>query len=430
MKISTRGYFLIWPLFGILLLSLLSQRGELLALTLPILFYLLAGVLSSSDWVHLAVEREINRNHTFHGEPVVIGLKVLNAGNHLDEVFLEDLLPAPLQVSEEKNRILTSMDHGETIEWKYTVDTVRGDYRLKNVKATVCDSLGIFQAVTLLEAEKRIVVVPQISKLKQIGIRPRRTRVYSGVIPAAKGGTGTDFFGVREYQKGDSPRLINWKASAHHEVTLFANEFEQERVADVGLIVDCRRRSYELGTPESLLEFTISGAAALTDGLLRDGNRVGMLAYGGFLNWTFPACGKIQRERIFRALTHIRPYRSEVFKRLDKIPTRLFPVKSQLIFISPLQKDDVETLVRLRSHGYHLLVISPDAVSFEQSYKGQHSDAVMGARIKRLERSLTIRRLQGAGIQIVDWDVAIPFHQTIETALHRHRFQMRNLKTG
>jgi len=430
MKLTSRGYLLIWLIFGLILIGMFSHQGKLLALAMPILFYLSIGYLFSSETPQLEVEKEVSEDKVVQGKPVVIKLKVVNTGSALEELFLEDALPGSLEVVENQSRMFTQLGRNETIEWQYTVHTKRGYYWMKTVAATMNDSLGVFQTSQTLPAEKTVMVMPRISRLKHFTIRPRRTRVYSGVIPASKGGTGTDFFGVREYQPGDSPRLINWKASARQVDGFYTNEFEQERVADVGLIVDSRNRSYNQETPESLLEYTISAAAALADSLLNEGNRVGMLIYGGFMNWTFPGSGKIQRERIFRTLANIQPYSSQVFNKIDRIPTRLFPARSQLIFVSPLRDDDVETLTALRSYGYHLMVICPDAVSFEKSQLEGGPETEIAARLKQLERAIINRQLVQAGIQVIDWDVSLPFHRTVDITLQRHRFQQKNLKVG
>ena len=430
MTLTHRGYLLIWLVFGIFMFSLLSHKGELLALTMPILFYLLVGFLFSADDIQLTVEKEISEDNVIQGEPVVIKLRVFNAGHRLEEVYLEDKIPDAFHLIENQSRILTHLDRDQAVEWKYTVHIKRGYYWMKHVNAVMGECLGVFETTVSLPVETTMMVMPRLARLKHVAIRPRRTRVYSGVIPANKGGTGTDFYGVREYQPGDPPRLINWKASARSSDDYFTNEFEQERVADVGLIIDSRNRSYSQGTPESLLEHTISAAASLADSLLKDGNRVGMLIYGGLMNWTFPGCGKIQRERILRNLANITPYSSLVFAKIDRIPTRLFPLRSQLIYVSPLQNDDLETLIALRTYGYHMLVICPDAISFEKARLPSGPYLKNALRLKQLDRATIIRRLLQAGIQVIDWDVSLPFHHTVETTLHRHRFMQKNLKVG
>ena len=230
---------------------------------------------------------------------------------------------------------------------------------------------------------------------------------------------------MREYQSGDALRWINWRVSARHLHTLFTNEFEQERVADVGLILDARRRSNVQLRGDSLFEHAICATASLAEVFLNDGNRVGLLVYGRFLGWTFPGYGKIQREQILRALARAETGSSMVFDSLDQLPTRFFPARSQIVLISPLCTDDLPMLIRLRARGYQLLVISPDPVAFEAKALGPQPAVDLATRIARTERLLLLRRLRQAGVQIVDWQVDRPFDQTVHASLGRLPYWFR-----
>ena len=261
--------------------------------------------------------------------------------------------------------------------------------------------------------------MPDILKLRHLAIRPLRTRAYAGPVPARQGGSGVSFFGVRTYQPGDPLRWINWRMSARHSSDYYVNEFEPERIADVGLILDIRQRNDVLVQGKPLLEHSVSAMSSLAAAFLDDGNRVGLLIYGRYLNWTFPGYGKIQRKRILEALTRVKPGNSLVFDQLDLLPTRYFPAKSQIVLVSPLSPDDTSMLIRLRAQGYQVLVISPDPVSYEARALGTRADVELAARIARLERELQLRYLRRAGVQVVDWRVDQPFDRVIHATLAR-----------
>jgi uncharacterized protein (DUF58 family) len=228
-----------------------------------------------------------------------------------------------------------------------------------------------------------------------------------------------EFYGVREYQTGDSLRWINHRASGRYDQTLFVNEFEQERAVDVGLILDSRQVTNLYARNRSLLEYTIEATATLADSFLNRGNRVGLFIYGGSVDWTFPGYGKIQRERILQSLARARLQVSQVFQKLSYLPTRLFPIRSQLVFISPLRPEDLNDLVSLRARGYQLLIISPDPIDFEKKILGNSEHVALGARIARLERAHLLRQLRLAGVRTFEWQVDAPFHQTARHALGR-----------
>jgi len=161
----------------------------------------------------------------------------------------------------------------------------------------------------------------------------------------------------------------------------------------------------------------VLAAASLADAFLTQGNRVGLLSCGRFLNWTLPGYGKIQRERILQALANARVGESLVFDGLEHIPVRFFPAHSQVVLVSPLDAGDYNVLVQLRARGYQVMVISPDPVSFELSYLKDRPSVELAGRVVRLERNLLLKKLQSASVQVLDWNVAQPFDQVIKRRL-------------
>jgi uncharacterized protein (DUF58 family) len=265
----------------------------------------------------------------------------------------------------------------------------------------------------------QLFILPPVTRIRRIAIRPRRTNVYSGTIPARLGGPGVEFFGVREYERGDPPAWINWNISARHPQGLYSNEFEQERVADVGIVLDGRLRTNIPRDGHSLFEYSVQAAASLADTFLAQGNRVGLLLYGKYLHWTFPGYGKIQRERILQMLARAEPGESQVFADLGHIPTQFFPAHSQIVLVSPLGPSDYVKLLQLRARGYQVMVISPDPVRFEMAYLPKRPESELAGRIVRMERSMLLQKLKHAGVQVLDWDVAKPFDQVGSGTLGR-----------
>ena len=108
---------------------------------------------------------------------------------------------------------------------------------------------------------------------------------------------------------------------------------------------------------------------------------------------------------------------SQVFDRLDFLPTRFFPPQSQIVLISSLARDDLAMLVRLRARGFQLLVVRPDPIAFEESALELQPAMQLAARFARAERVLLCRKLQQVGIQVVDWEVSKPFDRVIHASL-------------
>ncbi|NTU56892.1 MAG: DUF58 domain-containing protein [Anaerolineales bacterium] len=396
-----------------------AVRGEMFVLMLPLVVYLLAGYLFGPNEIRLEATRHLNAERAAPHSEVHITVTVTNRGSYLEEVLIEDVLPADLIVRVGHNRHLIRLPKGATYTFTYTVTGPRGGYGFDKVRAVVRDHLGVTSREVQLEAKGQLFIFPPVTRLRHVAIRPRRTRVYAGLIPAKAGGSGTEFFGVREYQPGDPPRTINWRASAHSEDALYSNEFQQERVADVGIVLDGRLRANEFARGHSLFEHSVQAAAALADALLTQGNRVGLLVYAMFLRWTVPGYGKVQRERILHSLAHARPGGSQVFSDLTHIPTRLFPPESQIILVSPLLEDDLQPLLHLRAQGYQVLTVCPDPVKFELSYLTKDRNVELASRVIELERTLLLQKVRRAGIQVLDWDVTEPFDLVVKRKLGR-----------
>lgn len=402
-----------------LIVGLASVNGEIIMLSIPLVIYLGAALLSGPENLQLQVNRTLSADRLPQDAPVIIRISVTNLGSHLEEVLLEDIVPDTLEVTEGSPKLFTEIPPGHTIELEYTVCGKRGWHVFQDFKVRASDRMGLFHRQTTIHAPARLIILPETTWLRRVPIKPLQTRGYAGPVPARLGGSGVDFFGIREYQLSDPMRWINWRVSARHPHALFTNEFEQERIADVGLILDARLRSEVRINDHSLFEHAVHATASLANAFLNDGNRVGLLVYGRILDWTFPGYGKVQRERILQALARAEPGESLIFDKLDYIPTRFFPARSQIVLVSPLWEDDLPILIRLKARGYQLLVISQDPVTFEARTLGAEPTAVLATRIASLERTLLIRKVQQVGIQIVNWQVDKPFDHVVHASLDR-----------
>jgi uncharacterized protein (DUF58 family) len=413
--------------YALVLTGLISLRGELLALALPMVLYLMIGLWRAPRGLQLEFHRSLSAERLAPGEQVTVTLTATNSGPSLEELSIEDVLPPALKILAGAPRHVARLAKGESLTWRYTLSAPRGYYPLVEVRAVASEYFGLIQLERSFHINGQLFVLPPVMRLKRVAIRPRRTRVYAGMVPARAGGAGVEFHGVREYQPSDSPRWVNWRATARHPGSLYANEFEQERVSDVGLVLDGRQRTNTFGENRSFFESSVLAAAALADAFLSQGDRVSLLLYGQYLQWTLPGYGKLQRERILQALSHAQPGGSQIFSDLGYIPTRLFPPQSQVVLISPLVPEDQGPLIQLRAHGYQVLVISPDPVTYESTRLSQESEVLMAARLVRLERQLLLRRLLRAGIQVVDWDTSQPFDQLVGAHLSRPIGWMRTI---
>jgi uncharacterized protein (DUF58 family) len=416
---TIKAALLLGLVFGFLLAGLATLNGALVALAIPFVVYLGAAVLSRPEQARITARRELSADHMRAGAVIAVRLTITNAGAPLDQIRVRDALPPGLEIVEGDMSAVAPLAGGASLTLAYTARGARGEHRFGPVDLWLADSLGVFDQHVVARAPGSVVVEPEVTRLRRIALRPPKTRGFAGTIPSRQGGSGIDFLTLREYQVGDRLRSINWKASARHATELFSNVCEQERVADVGLVVDAREQSDIRAGAGSLFEHSLRAAASLADSFLADGNRVGLVVYGSGIESVFPGYGRVQRLRILRVLGRVTSGRNFALEQLDRLPTRFLPAQSQVVLVSPLSKPDVPVLARLKSHGYAILVVSPAPAAFESQWLPDEPALQLALRLARIERRMMLRRLERAGIRVVDWPVDQRLDRVLDEALAR-----------
>lgn len=411
-----RLFALVALVFAIALLAVLSLDIPLLLLTVPILVYATIGVLNAPAAVDVTITRRVTPARCRPQEPFTVQLTLVNRGPTIDELAIRDPLPAGVNAIDGATSLLTRAPAGATLTLTYRAQAPRGTYRWRRTWLRVGDRFGIWERLQRPDTPATVQVMPALNETPlKLVVRPRQNRPIAGSIPARLGGSGLDFFQVRGYQPGDTLRRINWKATARRENEILTNEFEQERVSDIGLILDTRRSVMMRQADPTLFEAAIAATGQLATHFLQAGNRVSLLIYGDSLGYTIPGYGKVQRQRIIEALTEATLSRGDVFERLGRLPIQLFTPRSQVIFISSVAASDVAVLRQMRASGYELLVIALDAVAFEAQRLPRSDAANIAARIAAIDRALVLRTLRQAGIRVAPWRIDRPLADVLAT---------------
>ena len=433
---TKRFWRVVGCIYTLLLISMISLQGEVIILALPLLAYLAAAALFAPPPVRLKVKRELDMSVARQNLPVKVKMSLENEGPGADELSIEDDLPDDMEILEGEPHKRQPLAEAEKIEYEYTIRSKRGSHSFRGLTVEQSEHFGLLTQSKYLPTQVDYQPVPETLPLGEIEIHPQASRGFYGPIAARQSGHGMSFWGVREYQMGDTRRRINWKISARHPQTLFTNQFEQERIADVGLILDAReqtnlRLTERDGTEmRPLFEYSVLATAALAEAFLAQGHRVSLLSYGYGMQRVFPGYGKTQRQNILRTLAKVKPGSSYAMESLERLPIRLFAPRSQLVMVTPLSPEDYPAFLRLRKYGYDVLLVSPNPVAFEeQALRGMvsHVELQHARRLAYLERNLLLRKLLRLGVQVVDWPVDQPLEKALHNALSQP-FIRRNLK--
>ncbi|MCC7108600.1 MAG: DUF58 domain-containing protein [Deltaproteobacteria bacterium] len=172
----------------------------------------------------------------------------------------------------------------------------RGAHRLGRVAVRTRGPLGLLRRRARLPLDAPIEVLPDIAR-----IGARAERLLRG--KDADAGTrrralrdGREFDSLREYQRGDDPRLVEWKQSARRG-QLIVKKLKPETRQDLVIAVDAGRHlsgtqaSADGGEPR--FDVAITAALTLAAAGLARGDRISFACFAAeVLAWAPPATGR------------------------------------------------------------------------------------------------------------------------------------------
>ena len=406
--------------FALVATGLFLLNGSVIATAVPLLLFVSVRILSLPRSNNVRFERSLDTHRVTEGDEIGVGLTMDNEGRGIALLSITDGTPAALALTDGYTQFLGRLPAGGTEAISYTVRAERGLHAFGEIRVRAWSPWGLAPHESRAFLETDVKAHPRFEKLDPITIRPRRTRAFAGPVKANRCGQGLDFFGCRAYTPGDDVRRINWRAFARLDA-LIVNEYELERIADVNIILDARARSHSQLDRETTFDHAVRAAAGLAAHFLEQGNNVGLLIYGDYVQWVFPGIGRSQEERILDELADAKLADKAVFEELRFIPTRFFPPRSQLVLVSPLvDEEDIEIAALLIDRRYSVLLVCPHSVTLAGDTPLTEDDPAvdLAKQILDLRRDLFLGGLAGIGASVIDWRVDEPFRVACQRIHH------------
>lgn len=156
----------------------------------------------------------------------------------------------------------------------------RGRYRVGPLRISTRFPFGLFRGIVTVDQVDTLTVYPQLGRLTAAW-RSRHRESHEGTQRRKQGQArmSGDFYGVREWQSGDSRRWIHWRSSARHN-TLVVRQFEQQRHRDVAVLLDLWEPSRPTTIHRENVELAISFAATVVADACRRGGSNLLMAIG------------------------------------------------------------------------------------------------------------------------------------------------------
>lgn len=405
----------------------------LVAATVP-LWYAAASVVGSEEDAAVRATREValeggaeNDNEIstsedpLAGDPgdvVAVRTTVENAGSEpIVDLRVVDGVPTELPVIEGTPRACVSLDAGEAVTLEYDLELQRGEHtfepvtaRTRDLTASVVETWEVAAAVAdALSCQPPIESVPLGGGAND----------YAGTVPTDDGGSGVEFYAVRDYEPGDAVGSINWRRYARtRELTTI--EYRAERATRIVCLVDARRNQFRGASRDRLAaaELSTDAAKRTFETLLEAGHPTGVVAVGDDNHSAVrpgtdagtreAATALLKAARSSERLTDGRFWHFGVAKDpFGEIEASL-PGEAQLYLFSSFVDDrPVELVERLRTQGYTVRVVSPDPID----------DDRLESRFEALVRRTRLARARSAGARVVDWDRTRPLGIVLQNAI-------------
>lgn len=164
----------------------------------------------------------------------------------------------------------------------------RGELRFGAVELRLASPLRLWERRLDAGAPSAVRVYPNFSALVRYALLATDHRLSQlGVLQRRRRGEGLEFQQLREYRQGDTPRQIDWKASARVR-RLVSREYRDERDQQVLLLLDCGRRMHARDGALSHLDHALNACLLLAHVALRQGDAVGLMSFGGVERYVPP----------------------------------------------------------------------------------------------------------------------------------------------
>lgn len=273
--LTRRGWTLAGAAAGLVVGSRVLGAGPLAALGIAAAVLLVfAGIWVSVRRPRLAVQRSV-RPFRLHAGGEGRVLLEIDATTRTPLLTLSDAVDGGRRAA---RFVVPPQSSGAHLQAAYRVPTARrGLHVVGPLLATVSDPLGLARRSHVVASETGIVVCPHIHDV----VAPRRG---GGGEPAAHADGARapaveplgEFLSLRDYEPGDDPRRVHWRASARVG-ELLVRQDEAASPGRVVLVLDTRAGVYD----EDSFEVAVEAVASLAVRLRREHAPVEVLTSGG-----------------------------------------------------------------------------------------------------------------------------------------------------
>lgn len=189
----------------------------------------------------------------------------------------------------------------------YTVQpTMRGEYNWGVLQVRQCSPWGLVWIAQTLLPVQTVQVYPDLMSLRSLTLKLALSSA-GAMRQKRRLGIGTEFTELRDYNAGDDPRLIDWKATARCDRPL-VRVLEPEQEQTLIILLDRGRLMTAQVQGISRFDWGLNATLALALAGLNRGDRVGVAVFDRTIHtWIPPQRGNVHLNHLIERLTPIQP---------------------------------------------------------------------------------------------------------------------------
>ena len=186
----------------------------------------------------------------------------------------------------------------------------RGDLAISTGYLEVRSLFGFWWLSRRVGEEETAKVYPNYVPALNYGLMATADRAeLMGIVKPRNRGMSKEFHQLRDYQDGDGISQVDWKASSRFN-RLVTREYQEERDQTILLVPDCSLRTRAIDGELPILDHLLNAAILLSYIALGQGDKVGVMSFGGEVRYLSPVKGAHGMSHILDHLYNYQPTRN------------------------------------------------------------------------------------------------------------------------
>jgi len=414
LRVTPVGALVVISAITFFLIGLFSHNYLILFLSYILVFLFLVDLrnILRISLGKVEFKRRVDKKSLFLNGFTYVELTVKNNNNFsIDNITVQDLFPVVFEeVAGISYNTFSVPKQGSALVSYIIQAKRRGIYQIGPIRIVLKSPFSLFFIERMYPLYDEIIVYPSIERSEKMYFmaKTKRSAKFFGMHRSKTIGSGTDFFGLREYTRYDDYRAIDWKASAR-TMELMVREFTIEVPLNIVLMIDS---SYSMGygKPISKLDYSIDTALMLAKIALDQHDRVGLLIYADDVKSYIPP--KSDRNNVnlmLREFALARPEGGSGYLEAIRYAVENLRMRTMFIIMADLEGDIDEfieaiKIARLRKHKVFVMhMYTPYFVTADSKEKPlvrRAAEAIMFDRYEK-QRAYLRHELLKRGVNMI-----------------------------